>query len=117
MTVAAYRRSARESDMERAVAELVALNGGRLWHVRRSDVAPELVDLPDWLILAPHLGAVILAEAKSVRRELTPGQREVMAMLAECRRAESFVVRAGEARNETETGYDTFLAYLVGGNR
>lgn len=117
MTVAAYRRTVRESDMERAVSDLVALKGGRMWHVRRSDVAPELADLPDWLILAPWLNAVILAEAKSVRRNLTEGQANVMAMLTECGKAESFVVRASAARDETETDYDTFLRYLNGKNR
>lgn len=111
-----YRASMRESEMERTVADLVTLRGGRLFHVRRSDVAPELTDLPDWLIVLPGsdgTGVVILAEAKSVKRALTKGQQEVLELCSQCTRFESYIVRSTNPR-DGEIGFDAFVNYLAG---
>ena len=101
--------------MERTVRELVTLRGGRLFHVRRSDVAPELKDLLDWLIIDPAGGRVLMVEGKSSKRIITPGQRAVLDLAGECSRFEALLVRAGEPHDETEIGFDQFISWL-GGN-
>lgn len=110
-TLARYRRTMREDAMQVAIEELVALRQGRVWHVRRSDNAPELVDLPDLLILDPTGSRAILAELKSQRRSVTAGQAAVLQLAAQCRHFHSFTVRP-EPRDETETSYDAFLAWM-----
>lgn len=107
-----YRRSKKESDMQRTASECVGHLGGRLFHVRRSDVAPELVDLPDWLIIAPHLRTVALIEAKSQKRKLTDGQESVLAMLAECDRLLTGVVRPDP--HPGEIAFEDFMNWLEG---
>lgn len=117
-TAAQYQERSSEADMRATVKELVERKGGRLFFVRRSDVAPELVDLPDWLIILPRpngTGVVILAEAKSVKRNLTQGQGEFLELCRECTRFESFVVRAANPR-DGEISYDAFLDFLSGGD-
>ena len=113
MTVAAYRARTTEAQMEDAVRKLVALNGGRLFHLRDARQAPELEDLQDWLIVAPWLNAVVLAEAKSAKRRITPGQQAVIELCRECWRFESFVVRSVDPK-PGEVGYDDFLEWLKG---
>ena len=114
--IARYRRTMREDAMQLAIEELVALRQGRVWHVRRSDVAPELVDLPDLLILAPWIGngTVLLVELKSAKRPITAGQQAVMDLAASCSRFDSMIVRSTDPR-EGEIAYDDFLNYLGGG--
>lgn len=112
--IARYRRTMREDAMQVAIEELVALRQGRVWHVRRSDVAPELVDLPDLLILDPAGNRAVLAELKSQRRSVTAGQAAVLQLAARCERFHSFTVRP-EPRDETEMSYDSFLNYLGAG--
>jgi hypothetical protein len=110
-TISRYRRSITEAGMQEAIQRLVNLRGGRLYHVRRSDVAPELVDLPDLLLILPDLQTVAFLELKSPRRQVTPGQQEVLAMLAECRRVESMIVRPEPRLGEV--GYDAALEWLA----
>ena len=113
-TVSRYRKQATEADMEATVRDLVRLRGGRFFHVTRSDLVPELTDLPDWLILLPRpngAGIVILAEAKSANRRVTLGQQTVLALAAECSRFESFVVRSVNPK-DGEISFDQFLAFL-----
>lgn len=98
--------------MQDAITDLVGARGGRCWHVRRSDVAPELVDLPDLLILDPRGNRAVLAELKSQRRHITDGQAAVLALAANCQTFHSFTVRP-EPRDETETGYDQFVDWLA----
>lgn len=98
--------------MATAVAEAVGYRGGRLFHVRRSDVAPELTDLPDWLIIAPHLRTVALIEAKSQKRELTAGQGIVLDLLNECDRLMTGIVRPDPRPGEI--GYSEFIRWITG---
>lgn len=109
--LARYRSTMREDAMQLAIEELVALRQGRVWHVRRSDVAPELVDLPDLLILDPEGNRAVLAELKSATRSVTSGQRAVLEMAAQCSRFDSFIVRSHSPK-EGEVTYDAFLDYL-----
>ena len=110
---ARYQASMTEADMERTVSDLVAVRGGRLFHVRRSDVAPELTDLLDWLIIDPAGQRVLLVEAKSRKRAVTEGQSRVLELTRECSRFESFLVRSVNPK-EGETAFDDFLNYLAG---
>ena len=109
-TVSRYRTHATEADMEATVRDLVRLRGGRFFHVTRSDIVPELTDLPDWLIILPP--TVYLIEAKSHRRRTTAGQAAVLALLADCTRIESGIVR-GEPK-PGEIAFDDFLNWLSG---
>jgi len=108
-----YQQRLTEDQMQKTVSDLVTLRGGRLIHVRRSDVAPELVDLPDWLIIDPMSGRVFLIECKSQARKVTPGQAAMMAMLEECSRFESGIVRP-EPKHDGEIPFDDFLKWLGG---
>lgn len=110
-SAALYQRSVLEADMERALADLVAYRGGRLFHVRRSDVAPELTDLLDWLIIDPRGGRVLHVEAKSQTRLITPGQAGLLELLRECRTFASGIVRPVPL-GPAETSYDDFLEML-----
>lgn len=111
MSVSRYHQTIREEAMREAIQDVVRLRQGRLWFVRRSDVAPELVDLPDLLILDPAGNRAVLAELKSQRRSVTAGQAAVLAMAAQCQHFHSFTVRP-EPRDETDTSYDAFLAWM-----
>lgn len=97
--------------MRNAIARVVAVHGGRLFWVNRSDSSPAMADCPDLIIILPP--RVILVELKSWRRRITDGQRAVLELLAECPRAESFLVRS-EPRDETETGYTEFVEWIGG---
>lgn len=112
MSIAAYRRTTNEAAMRDAIAELVSLRGGRMFYLRDSRSAPEMEDWPDLHLILPHKRTVAHVELKSQRRIVTPGQAVVLALLQECDRAESFVVRT-EPRDETETSYDAFLEWLA----
>lgn len=112
MSADEYRERVTEDQMERTVLDLVKMRNGRLFHVRRADVAPELVDLPDWFILDPMGQRALLIEAKSQKRIITAGQSAVLAMAAECTRFESGIVRPNPKPGEI--GYDEFLAWLEG---
>lgn len=107
-----YRASMRESEMERTVSDLVTLRGGRLFHVRRSDVAPELTDLPDWLIVAPWMQTVLLIEAKSQKRKITAGQQGVLDQLSACDQLVTGIVRP--VPHPGEWGYQEFLEWMGG---
>lgn len=98
--------------MEQTVREIVTLKGGRLFHVRRGDTAPELADLLDWLIVAPWKQSVLLFEAKSQKRIITPGQQEVLTLLEGCHRFESGIVRPNPHLGETS--YESFMRWLEG---
>lgn len=113
MTAARYAARVTEAQMQAAIAELVTMRHGRMFHLVRSDVAPEMVDLPDLLIVDPAGQRLILAELKSAKRRVTPGQAHLMAMARECIRCEAMIVRAGEPR-EGEVSYDRFLEWLKG---
>jgi hypothetical protein len=109
-----FRESVSEAAMQQTITELVTMRGGRVWHVRRSDVAPETVDLPDLLILDPMGARVILAELKSQKRTVTLGQQAVLAMARECGDFHPFLIRP-TPKDHTETSYDRFLEFLKGG--
>lgn len=110
LTPTAYRRRATERAMREAIQDVVAHRGGKVFFVHDSRYAPATADLPDLIVIAPWLGAVLLIELKSQRRDLTPGQAEVLALLAGCRELISGVVRP-EPR-EGEMGFDEFLERL-----
>jgi hypothetical protein len=108
VTVDRYRRRATEAQMEGAIRDLVRLRGGRCWHLVDARDAPELVDLPDLLILVPGLAAWI--ELKSQRRIITPGQAEVAALLASATRFVGGIVRPDP--RDGELSYDELLEVL-----
>ena len=76
-----------------------------------ADLAPELVDQPDGLIVAPWMQTVAVIEAKSMKRIITPGEAHVLALLDECHRFESMVVRP-EPKTAAETSYDALMRWL-----
>lgn len=90
MSIQQYRRLPLEVDMERTITEAVELLGGRVFSVRDSR-GLNVQDMPDLLIILPPV--VALLELKSQRRKITDGQLDVLAMLAECDRVVSGVVR------------------------
>jgi len=95
--------------MMATVAELVQIKGGRMWHVRRSDNAPETEDMPDWIILIP--GRVLVVEAKSQGRAVTLGQQQVKDLMASVREQTCAIVRP-EPR-EGEMGFDELLGIIA----
>jgi len=107
-TIDRYRATTTEAGMRRAIADLVALRGGRLWFVEDSRNCPEMTDAPDVLILVP--GVVVVAELKSQRRRFTAGQIEVAALLASVERAVCVVVRPNP--KDGELSYDQLLEVL-----
>ena len=109
---ARYRRSMSETQMREAIADAVAHLGGRCWYVHDSRYAPATADLPDLIIALPR-GVVAFVELKSQRRRITDGQHAAIALLRECRRSESFVVRP-VPRDETECSFDDFLNWIGG---
>lgn len=113
MSARQFQTMPTEAGMQEAVQQLVDLRGGRLFHVRRSDVAPELTDLLDWLIVDPRAGRVLLIEAKSQTRLITRGQADLLTMLRECDRFETGVVRP-EPLGPAEIAYTSFLDFLGG---
>lgn len=110
MPAAAYRLRATEADLERTVRDLVALRGGRFFHLRDARQAPELADLPDWLIVLPPRLYVI--EAKSQKRQITSGQAEVVGLLLECTELIAGVVRPQPKPGEI--GFDELIEILEG---
>lgn len=77
-----FRNMATEDEMLAVISDLVALKGGRLWHLRDARRAPELEDLPDVIAICDN--KVLLIELKSARRKVTPGQQRVADMLDQC---------------------------------
>ena len=114
MSVARYRTLMTEEGMRGTIAEAVEFHGGHLFYVPRTDAVPSMTDWPDLELILPHKRTVAHVELKSQRRPITPGQARVLAMLRECDRSEAFLVRP-VPRDETETSYDAFLAWLNGG--
>lgn len=108
-----FRESVSEAAMQDAIEQVVRMRGGRTFHVRRADVAPELVDLPDLLILDPMGSRIVLAELKSQKRQVTPGQQTVLAMARECGSFHPFLVRP-TPKDHTETSYTDFVNWLGG---
>lgn len=108
-TIERYRRVVTEAAMRSAIAELVALKGGRLFFVRDSRQAPEMTDFPDLVILLPP--RVLFVELKSHRRATTAGQAEVIAMLEGCGDVDAIVVRP--VPRAGEMAYADFIAFLV----
>lgn len=94
--------------MEEAIRDLVKHKHGRVFHLRDASRAPELVDLPDLIVLLP--GLVALLELKSARRAVTPGQAEVAGLVASAGRVVGGIVRA--VPRAGEIGYDEMLELL-----
>ena len=90
MSVARYRRSMTEADMEATIRDAVELRGGKCWHVRDSRRL-DVEDMPDLLIVCGH--TVALLELKSQRRRITAGQQHVLELLAGCDRIVAGIVR------------------------
>lgn len=112
MTADRYAGSAIEDEMTDGIDELVRTMGGRLFHVRRSDRSPEMVDFPDTVIVVPRVELLVLAELKSQDRHVTGGQRIVMEQLGQCNRFWTGIVRPDP--REGEISYDDFLSLLSG---
>jgi hypothetical protein len=111
-TITRYRRTVSEAAMREAIIELVTLQGGRVFYIADTRQAPELVDLPDLIVLLPHRRAVAFVELKSQRRATTPGQEAVLELLAECQVCESFIVRPEPKPGEV--AYAAFMDWLEG---
>lgn len=103
-----YRRLPTEAAMEHAIRRAVSLKGGRCWHLGDARNAPELTDLTDLIVVVP--GVAALAELKSMRRVVTPGQREVADLLATVERFVGGIVRP--VPRNGEMSYDEFLDAL-----
>lgn len=110
--IARYRRSTSEAAMRQAIVDAVALRGGRVFFIHDSRAVPGMESWPDLELILPDAGIVAHVELKSQRRPITPGQAEVMAMLAGCQRFESFTVRPDPKVGET--GYDALIDWLRG---
>lgn len=114
MSITAYRKTMTEQQMRCAIIETVERTGGRVFYVHDSRSAPAMADFPDLVLLLPNQRMTVFVELKSWRRAITDGQRAVLDLLGECPRADAFVVRS-EPRDETEIGFERFMAWL-GGN-
>ena len=112
MSIAAFKRSMTEAAMEDAVRQVVTRLGGRVYHVRRSDQAPEMVDFPDLVVILPNRSVVAFVELKSQTRRVTDGQHEVMEMLSLCDAVVSAIVRPEPKGNEWS--YDELMDWLQG---
>lgn len=107
-----YHRSVTEDQMEQAIRDLIR-GKGRIFHLRDARTSPELADLPDLIVIAPPVLAIL--ELKSFRRKATTGQIEVMQLLADCSQLVTGIVRI-EPR-EGEMSFDEVLSMLgnIGG--
>lgn len=112
MTAPAYQASASEAEMLNGITDAVG-NRGIVYHINDSRRTPEMESFPDTVIILPDRQTVVFAELKSIRRRTTAGQAVVMAMLAECSRAESWIVRS--VPRDGEVGYDQLIDW-IGGN-
>lgn len=92
MTLSRYRASTSEDGMERTIREGVEHLGGRCFHVRDSR-KQGVEDMPDLFVIAPWCRTVAHLELKSQRRIITPGQAQVLELLARCDRLVSGIVR------------------------
>lgn len=108
MPSAAYQQCTTEAEMEDAIRDLVALRGGRCWHVNDARSSPEMADAPDLLILLP--GAAFWIELKSQKRHVTPGQKEVAALMATVTRFVGGTIRPHP--REGELSFDELIALL-----
>lgn len=108
MPAAAYQQRTTEAEMEAAIRDLVALRGGRCWHVNDARSSPEMADAPDLLILLP--GAAFWIEVKSQQRRVTAGQQEVAALMATVTRFVGGTVRPNP--REGEMAFDELIALL-----
>lgn len=97
--------------MRQAIIDLVSLKNGRVFWLPDSRGTP-LEDWPDLELILPDAGIVAHVELKSQRRMVTPGQAEVMDILASCQRFESFIVRPEPKLGETS--YDALIDWLRG---
>lgn len=109
--IATYRRSMTEDQMLAAIRDVVERRGGRVFHIRDSRRAPETADMPDVLLILPPFVGVL--ELKSMRRKITPGQADVLALLEECDRLLTGIVRP-ERASAAEYGFDMLLDILKG---
>lgn len=110
LDAAAFQRRATEDEMTAAIADIVKLKQGELWHLRDARRAPELENLTDLIIVIPGLAALV--ELKSQDRGITFGQRRVLTLLETVERFFGGVVRPEP--NPGETSYDDFLDILRG---
>lgn len=99
--------------MGATIDDLVSRLGGLSYHVRNSAVSPELVDLPDNLLILPRQNIVVFAELKSQRRPITPGQQLVLDVLSQCHEVHTFLVRP-EPLGPDELAFDAFVDWLAG---
>jgi hypothetical protein len=109
MTTHDYQVASLESEMEATIRELVAHKHGMMWHIRRSDHAPETENMPDLLILLP--GRLFLVELKSQDRPLTPGQVAVKALMSTITDVTCGVVRPDPRPGEMS--FDALLAVIA----
>lgn len=112
MTATDYLLGMTEAQMQATIDDVVARLGGLVYHVRNSSKSPELVHLPDDLIILPNRGMVVFAELKSQKRAITPGQQLVLDMLSACSQVHTFLVRP-EPLGPDEIAYATFMDWLV----
>ena len=92
MSLTEYRALPREAGMERTITEGVLNLGGRVFSVRDSRRL-NVQDMPDLFIIAPWVRTVAHLELKSQTRIITPGQEQVLKLLAQCDRLVSGIVR------------------------
>ena len=114
ITATRYRERTTEAQMRDAIGTLVTLHGGAMFFVNDSRRTPEMEHWLDLELILPHLQTVAHVELKSQRRNLTDGQRHILALLRECHRSESFVVRP--VPREDEIAFDDFCNWLGGGS-
>lgn len=111
VTADAYRSDPIEAEMTDAIAHLVGLRQGRLWHLDDARTAPELVDMPDLVFVIP--GLVGMLEVKSNDRPFESLEQErVAALLADVRRVVTGVCRPKP--RDGEYSYEDVLEYLKG---
>jgi hypothetical protein len=108
-SIEVYRSLPGEKAMQDAIVAAVVARHGRAWHLRDARQAPEMVDLPDLLILLP--GVAMMWEVKSQRRTITTGQRVVADLLGRCDRFVGGIVRP-VPKSDDEWSYDEVLALI-----
>lgn len=109
-TLEVYRCMPSEAQMQDTMVEAVVARHGRAWHLRDARQSPELVDLPDLLVLLPT-GLAMMLEVKSQRRTITTGQMAVADLLRVCDRFVGGIVRP-MPKNDHEMSYDEALRLI-----